>query len=97
MEMEKPTSIGKRQSTDESSGSPVTLSPENFGEDNPPDPSELKKIGILEKATNKLLHFLKPTGRLISCVKKCELLTFVLILNCFNFYVYFVLLLFLRA
>lgn len=70
--MEKPTSIGKGQSTDESLGSPGTFSPKIFEEDNPPDPSELKKIEILEKVTNKLLNFLRPTLRFIFCVKNAN-------------------------
>lgn len=70
--MEKPTSIRKGQSTDESSASPGTFSPEIFEEDNPPDPSELKKIEILEEVKKKLLHFLIPTGRLIICVKNAN-------------------------
>ena len=55
--MEKPTTIGRAQSRDKSSGSPETFSPEMFEEDNPRDPSELKQIDILEKVTKKLLYY----------------------------------------
>ena len=84
------TTIGKGQSTDESSGSPGTFSPETFEEDYPPDPSELKQIEILEKVTDKLLHFLIPTVRLM------RTFDIRVNLNCFNFYVNSVLSLFLR-
>ena len=55
--MEKPTTIGRAQSRDKSSGSPENFSPEMFEEDNPRDPSELKQIDILEKVTKKLLYY----------------------------------------
>ena len=68
--MEKVTTIGKDQSTDDSSESPGTFSPEVFEENDPPDPSELKQIEILEKVTDKLpAHLIISTVRLIFCDK----------------------------
>ena len=57
--MEKPTTIGRAQSRDKSSGSPENFSPEMFEEDNPRDPSELKQIDILEKVTKNFYDHTK--------------------------------------
>ena len=65
METEKPMTIGRAQSRDESSESPETFSPEMFEEEDPPDPSELEQIDVLEKVTKNYFIFLIATVHLI--------------------------------
>lgn len=60
------------QSTDESSGSPGTFSPEIFEEDNPPDPSGLKKVKILKKGNKEIALFFNTCS--VTHVKRLALL-----------------------